>query len=666
MTTIDALLQGLGLLVAWPTIGWLILGVLIGLLMNLLPGVSHATFWSIALPFLLTMEKMSAFALFSGFLAVGATSDVIPAILIGLPTHSAQATVIDGHALAKRGEGARALGASFTSSIIGGVFGALLLSITVTMIRPFILSIGYPEFLMLSLWGLSMIALLSKGAVLEGLIMGCIGMLLRSVGQDPLVGFPRWTFGTTYLISGIELALFGLAVFGVPELVSMVASGRRITDAPPLQGLFKGQLEGAGDALSNLRTVLRGGLIGSLVGILPGMGGSVAGWLAYGVESQTAKNNQNFGHGDIRGVIAPDSAANAVDGGHLVPLLAFALPGSVSMAFALLVLWGQGVQPGARLLTEQLDLVYFFVWGVVLANLIGGLLCFGAASQLAKICYVDPSYLFALLIPVMFLSTYVAGSQVGDIFVLLVLAAIFFVLKELKWPRPPLLLGFVLGQNVESGLNISTNLYGLSWLARPMVVVIICAIVFGLVWSGLRSRRDAKGKPLGAPMQWTWQAVRQRILSGNFISAVILLGLVTAGLIDAAQWPVDVMRFPAAVGIAAVVLLAIKLIRDVTRADTADAMPVPVQDRITTMQRSLVSFTWLTGIVAGVFTIGLAAALPVFTLTYLRFAGRIAWWPALLATAALGALMWAFFDQIAGIIWYPGLLPASLLELFKI
>src|SRR5581483_8940476 len=232
MAVQDALLRGLLEIVTWPTIGWLILGVFIGLAMNLLPGVSHATFWSIALPFLFTMQPLPAFGLISGFLAVGATSDVITAILVGVPSHSAQATVIDGHALAKQGEGARALGASFTSSIIGGIFGGILLSVTVLVVRPIVLSFGFPEFLMLSVWGLSMIALLSSGAMLKGLIAACLGMLLRSVGQDPKFGFPRWTFGTTYLMSGIELAIFGLAVFAVVELVSLSVSRRSISDVP--------------------------------------------------------------------------------------------------------------------------------------------------------------------------------------------------------------------------------------------------------------------------------------------------------------------------------------------------------------------------------------------------------------------------------------------------
>jgi TctA family transporter len=282
------------------------------------------------LPVIYGMDPHSAFALLIGMIAVIPTSDTFPSVLMGIPgSAGSQATVMDGYPLSQKGQAARALGAAFTASLIGGLIGAFALSLMVPIVRPLILAFGSPELFMLALLGISMVGILSGKNILKGVLAAGIGLLIGCMGPAPAVPEYRYTFGLVYLFDGIPLVIVGLGLFAVPELVDLLCKGRSIAKTGKLE---KGWLDGVKDAIRHKFIVFRCSLIGVAVGFIPGLGGSVVDWLAYGHVKGTTKGENDFGEGDIRGVLAPESANNAKEGGGLIPTLLFGIPGSGSMA----------------------------------------------------------------------------------------------------------------------------------------------------------------------------------------------------------------------------------------------------------------------------------------------------------------------------------------------
>ena len=324
---------------------------------------------TILLPVIYGMDIHNAFALLIGMVAVIPTSDTFPSVMMGIPGSSAsQATIMDGYPLAKKGEAARALGAAFTASLIGGLFGAIVLSLIIPIARPLVLAFGSPELFMLAVLGMSMVGVLSGNQPIKGIIGAGIGLMLGAMGDAPAIAEYRYTFGFDYLMDGISLVIVGLGLFAFPEIIDLLIKGRPIAEKAELG---RGWFDGLKDTLRHKWIVLRCATIGVIIGFIPGLGGSVVDWIAYGHIIQTSKDRERFGKGDIRGVIAPESANNAKEGGGLIPTFLFGIPGSGSMAVFLGGLLILGIQPGPSMLTENVDLIYTAIWSLALANIFG-------------------------------------------------------------------------------------------------------------------------------------------------------------------------------------------------------------------------------------------------------------------------------------------------------
>src|ERR1700733_6788195 len=315
----------------------LFVGVIIGLAIGVLPGLSGIV----------------------GLAMVITSSDFITAVLFGVPGHvGAAATVIDGHAMARKGEAGRAFGAGFAASLAGGVVGAIVLGISIPILRPLMLSIGSPELLAFTLFGMSMVATLSGRAPLKGLTAAGLGLMIAMVGSRAQSGTLRWTFDWLYLWDGVPLIPATLGIFAIPELAELAVSRKRIAgdNAPKIN--LSSQWEGVRDVGRNWWLVLRCGVLGTGLGAIPGIGSAVIDWIAYGYAQRTEKNSESFGTGDVRGVIAPESSNNAKEGGHLVPTIAFGVPAGASMAILLGAFLMHGLTPGPDMLTKHLDLTY--------------------------------------------------------------------------------------------------------------------------------------------------------------------------------------------------------------------------------------------------------------------------------------------------------------------
>jgi putative tricarboxylic transport membrane protein len=495
---IDAGLEALRLVFGPEQLIWLVFGVSLGLLIGVLPGIGGTTGMALLLPFLFGMDLQSGAAMLVGFIAVGSTSDTFPSVMLGVPgSGGSQATVMDGYPLARKGRGAETLGAAFAASLLGGLIGAAGFIALVFAIRPIILALASPELFMLTLLGLSMVVVLARRAIVPGLIAGLFGMLIGSIGPAPAMPVYRFTFDFLYLYEGIGLAILALGLFAIPELVSLLAKNESIADPVKLKG---GVITGFWQTMHHKWLVLWSSLLGMFIGMLPGLGGGAASWITYGTAQRTLKNAEGFGEGDIRGVIAPESANNSQEGGSLLPTLLLSIPGSPTMAIMLGGLSILGVRVGPGLVDEELPFTISVAWMLALANILACVACIALANQVARITTIPAKKLAPFLLVLIILATYQTTRHWGDIFFLFAFAVIGYAMKTLGWPRAPVLIGFALSLGSERYLNRSIALYGLEWTTRPLVVLIgvfmLALLLWGTVQWLLTQRRAARATAL--------------------------------------------------------------------------------------------------------------------------------------------------------------------------
>jgi len=458
---------------------FLFLGTMVGLIVGVLPGLGGTAGLSIVLPFAFGMEPSAALAMMIGLLAPTTTSDTFPAVLMGIPgTAGSQATVVDGFPLAKQGQGARALGAAFTASLFGGLFGALVLTGAVFVALPIILAVGFGEQMILVILALTMIGMLTGSNALKGIATCGIGLMIGVIGAGVATAEWRLAFGQLYLADGIPIVIIGLGMFAMPEIIDLL---RRQTTISETGDLGEGWVQGFKDAFIHRWIVLRCSIIGCLVGILPGLGGSVVDWIAYGHVLQTSRDRENFGKGDIRGVLAPESANNAKEGGALIPTLLFGIPGSGSMAILLGGFVLIGVEPGIDMIVTNLDLTYTMIWSLALANVIGAGVCLFLAGPVARLTTIRYSLLAPVMFVVIFFAAYQATRNWGDLIALFVFGTLGVYMKRFGWPRPALLIGFFLASRLEASTYQALQVYGLTFLQRPGSIILVILTILSVI-----------------------------------------------------------------------------------------------------------------------------------------------------------------------------------------
>ncbi|MFL1453108.1 tripartite tricarboxylate transporter permease [Marinobacter sp. GN3S48] len=489
---IDAFLSALATATTGAHLLYLAGGVALGLAIGIFPGLGGIAGLSLLLPFLYGMEPTTALAMLIGLVAVIPTSDTFTSVLMGIPGSSgSQATVLDGFPMAKRGEAARALAAAFSSSLFGGVFGALVLTGFVLIARPVILAFGSAELFMLTLLGLSMVGVLAGNSLLKGLGACGIGLLLGSVGSAPATGEYRMTFGNFYLMDGLPLVVVGLGIFALPEIVDLLRQNRAISEASELG---KGWLSGVRDLIRNKWLALRCAVLGCIVGALPGLGGSVVDWISYGHAVQTTRNKDNFGNGDVRGVIAPESSNNAKEGGALIPTLLFGIPGSGSMAVFLGGMVLIGIEPGPSMVTSNLDITYTIVWSLALANLVGAGACLLLSKWVARITTIPYALMAPFMITIICFAAFQATRDLNDLVALVGIGALGVLMKRFDWPRPAFLIGFVLASGMETYLYQAVQFDGWEFLTKPGVLVIGALTLISIYFAARHASGNSKNK----------------------------------------------------------------------------------------------------------------------------------------------------------------------------
>lgn len=639
---------------------FLFFGVLVGLALGAIPGLGGIVGLAILLPFTYALDPYAAFAMMIGLISVTSTADTIPSVLFGVPgTVASQSTILDGHPMAKKGEAGRAFGAAYTASLLGGLFGALVLALSIPVLSPVVLAFGSPEFFMMGLLGISMVAVLSGRAPLKGLIAGAAGLTIGMIGADPQAAFPRWAFDALYLWDGIPLVPVTLGIFAIPEIVDLAIKGTRIADVPKGMSTTKGVLTGMSDAFRHWFLVVRCSTIGVWVGAVPGMGASVVDWFAYGHAVQTGgASAKSFGQGDVRGVIAPESANNAKEGGGLIPTIAFGVPGSASMALLLAAFLIHGLVPGPDMLTKHLDITYTMIWSLALANIMGTGICLAFTPQLAKVAMVRIHLLAPIIVAVIFLAAFQASTNFGDLISLMAFSLLGWLMKRFGWPRPPLILGLVLSGILERYLFISVRRYGFDWLSRPLVLAIALIIIVS-VWFGLRRSGQArKSRRINTAPTGNLK------LTPSAVFTLAILGLFVFGVFTASSWSYQTRMFPWAIGIPAagfcLAQFAIELWRarmPATEEDSTGIMDLPVDRTVPVslvIRRAANMFGWLFGLFAGVWFLGFLIAVPIFVALYLALQARENWRVTAVSTGGVTLFMLGLFHYVLHVPWIDG------------
>jgi TctA family transporter len=650
---------------------YMMIGMAIGFVVGILPGLGGATTLALMLPFIYNMDPTTAFAFLLGSNAVTATTGDVTSVLFGVPGEGiCAATIVDGHPMAKNGEAGRALGAALMSSLVGAVFGAFVLALAIPIVSPLVLSIGSAEFFMLAVLGVTFVASLSGSNIPKGLLAGGLGLVLAMVGLDPIESVPRFTLegllsedNSLFLWDGISLISVTIGLFAIPEIIDLAVQGSSIArEGTPTK--LGGVLEGIKDTFRHWKLVLRCSGIGAYIGLIPGMGGGPAQWLAYAHAVQTSPNKERFGKGAVEGVLGPGAANNSKEGGSLIPTLAFGVPGSVSMAILLGAFIIQGIVPGPDLLNpaKHLTLTFSFVWIIVLTNILTVLICLLFLNQLAKVTFVKGTYLIPFLLFLVYLGGFATKNSFGDMLLIVIFGAIGWLMVKFDWQRPPLLLGLVLGGIAENNLFIADRIYGYTWLWHPGVLVIGFIIVAGTAFPYLQAwfKRWRAGEKATIAEQIIAQTrigvealpVATRI--GQSLFALFILGIFAYVVYQAkygfGAWEPRAALFPWVIGLPSLLLAiyvftkdALQSTREVKLEESA-LWSEPEVEPVIARQRTAYISCWIVGFFLAIWILGFVPASAIATVLYLKFGASEKWPISLTLTAACWLFFFGVFD----------------------
>jgi TctA family transporter len=667
MDMINALGTGLALCFNWSTFSLMCIGIAIGFIVGILPGLGGPTAMALMLPFVFKMSAVEAFAFLLGMTAVTATTGDITSVLFGVPGEPTTAsTIVDGHAMARNGEAGRALGAVLMSSLVGAIFGAVAIAVAVPIVRPLVLSFGSPEFFMLSLLGITFVASLSGEDQLKGIIAGGLGLMLATIGLDPISGTQRFTFNQLFLWDGVGLVPITIGFYAIPETIELAVLGTSIATQEVEE--LGGVMQGVKDTFRHWWLVIRCSALGTFTAIIPGMGAATTQWLAYAHAVQSSPNKERFGKGAVEGVLGPGAANNSTLGGSLITTIAFGVPASVIMAILLGAFIIQGIVPGPDMLIPEpkghLSLTFSFVWVIIISNIITVGICFLFLKPLARITQIRGSLIIPIILVLIYLGAFAEKNAFEDMLVVLFFGALGWVLEKLEWPRPPVLLGLVLGPLAENRLFLSSDNYGAAWLGRPGVLIIFAVILLGIIYPIITKKREEREKSaLVSEAQATVEVSKPAGLRFNSATLFTIVVAVVLGLalLQSRNFGFRAGLFPWAIGIPTLLLTLVQLVRDIMGREKPKAaaaaweVTVDVAPEVA-RQRTISILIWTVGFFLAIWLLGFSNSILVSMILYLKIAGKEKW-P---MTIAVSFFTWLFvyglFERALSIPFPDGLL----------
>ncbi|MQA09504.1 MAG: tripartite tricarboxylate transporter permease [Pseudonocardiaceae bacterium] len=493
MDFLSPVITGFGVVFQPENLLYCLLGVTLGMLVGVLPGLGPAATIAILLPITYNIEPTSAIIMLAGIFYGAQYGGTITSVLLRLPGEaSSVVTAIDGHEMAKQGRAGAALGIAAIGSFIGATIAIVAMTFLAPAVSGFAVDFGPAEYTMLALLGILLVTTLGTGSPSRGMLMALLGLLLATVGQDPLQGTARLTFGSDDLLDGIDFVIVAMGVFGVGEILYNLESLRRKTPPPAAVGSVYPTRK---DIRESSSAIGRGSVTGFLLGILPGGGATMSSMVAYAVEKRTSKHRERFGRGAIQGVAGPETANNAAATSSFIPLLSLGIPANATMAVMFGALMLQGITPGPLLVDDEPELF----WGVVNSMYVGNLLLLAMSLPLigmfVRILRVRPAILAPLTILITMIGVYSVRMNVFDMFLMIGLGVLGYLMKKVGFEPGPLVLAFVLGGILESAFRRSMRTFDgqlSGFLTQPIAATLFGAIALIVVLALLRAVRNRR------------------------------------------------------------------------------------------------------------------------------------------------------------------------------
>nr|WP_321445615.1 tripartite tricarboxylate transporter permease [uncultured Cohaesibacter sp.] len=492
------LIQSLPNVIAWANLAALVIGVLAGIVVGAMPGLSATMAISVLVPFTFGLDPLVALGLMAGIYNGAMYGGAIPAVLLRIPgTPAAVATTFDGYPMAQRGEGGFALQVAVVSSAFGGVASAIALMLLAPPLSRVTLLFGPAEVFWVAVFGLCSIIFLLGGNVIKGLISACFGVFVSVVGSDPIFGIDRFTFGQLELLDGIHIVILLVGLYALPPVIDLLESplktdsdaGDRLGTQPIWRSLPR--MKGF------WKTWIKSSLIGIWIGILPGAGGSMAAFMSYNEARRTSKTPETWGHGEPEGVAASETANNADTASALIPALTLGVPGTAVAAIMLGGLLIHGLQPGPMLFRNNPDIVFGFMWqflfGAILLVFLGGSL---ATNSFAKLLKLPRPLLGSVIIILMLIGVYSIHGRMFDVYLMLGFGAVGYVMDKMKFPLPPVVLGLILGGFAEENLRLALRIGRGDWstLFANTTSQILVGLTLAVILGPLIKRSFVKAK----------------------------------------------------------------------------------------------------------------------------------------------------------------------------
>lgn len=489
---IDAFMGGLSIYFSWPTIGYVIAGCIMGLMFGLIPGLGGSLAMAMLLPVTFGMDMNVAIPLLVS--TWGASEGSATAILFNIPGEAENAaTLIDGHPLAQQGRAGEACAASGFSSLMGVLLALLIFVSVLPIARGIVMYFGPPEFFVLAMLGLLTIAAISKGNLIKGLVVMCVGIVLAFHGTNPITGGIRYTFGSVYLWEGVPMLTALIGLFGLAECVKLLAEKTAIVKSNIL--VKGGYLTGIVAVIKNWKTWLMGAVMGSVLGAIPGVGGSVPSWLAYSGAVTITGRGEKFGEGNIKGVIAPEAANNAKDVGHLMPLIMLGIPGSVTSAMLATALILHGIYPGRELITKHLDTCFLILQCLAFSNIFSQSFTMFCSKYYARMTIVSPLLLVPVITTTCLVGAFNVRKNMIDVALTVLFCLLGYFMDRYNVPKIGIVMGIVLTplaeRSFQTALQMSDGDYSI-FLTRPAsatIIAVATAIVLYQVVDSMNKRR---------------------------------------------------------------------------------------------------------------------------------------------------------------------------------
>ena len=663
----------------WAAFG---VAVFMAVFVGLLPGVSATLVMALSISFIVLNieDPLIGIVMLATLTGVDNTLDSIPAVLLGQPGGATQVTFLEGNQLARRGLAAHTLGAVYAVSAMGGLVGALALAIVIPVIKPFILAFGFPEIAAMALFGVAMVAALSSGAMVKGLAAAAFGLLLGTIGIDPISAAHRYTFGSLHLWEGLPLIATTIGLFALPEMIDLTMTRRPVAMHGAVvnnREVFRGVRYG----LTKWNIAIRNGLFGVFLGAVPGIGGAVVDWLSYAMGIFFSKDKSEFGKGSLDGVLFAEAAQNSKEAGQAIPTLAFGVPGGRAWAFVIVAMLAYGITPGPPMLDRFADITIMMVFSLALGNLAVTVIGMFLTGQLAKLTLIPYPLIGAIIIPISFLSAYLSSTDLIAIFIIVSAALLGLLMKQYKWPRPPLLLGFILGRIIEFNFQSAISIHGMGGLlTRPLtIVLLILAVAIAVTFSKMGNigtagtLSDEETMPVvrgGSGDDPAAIAAAAAVEARRRTWALTPAAIFTMAMIGMAAWalqeawfgfPTRGKVFPVSLSLAVIILSSVQLVHDLRRGKTGAIMDIGMRSAGMegVVKTALLIIGWVAFFVLLIFVIGLKWATMVFPIgpTLLFLQGRTRWIGLAVAVPFVVLFNLIVMDYVMAVIWAEPLIP---------